>query len=51
MHLHAAHMAVDNRLLQLVGREILRAHAGVEPVISKINRIGSVLHGGAQRLH
>ena len=51
MHLHAAHMAVDNRLLQLVGREILRAHAGVEHIISKINRIGSVLYGSAQRLH
>ena len=51
MHLHAAHMAVDNRLLQFVGGEILRAHAGVEHIISKINRVRSVLYGGAQRLH
>ena len=51
MHLHAAHMAIDNRLLQFVGGEILRAHAGVEHIISKINRVRSVLHSGAQRLH
>ena len=51
VYLYAAHMAVDDGFLKLVHGKIPRAHACVEGVISKINRVGSVLHGGAQRLH
>ena len=51
MHLDAAHVAVDNGLLQLVHGKVLRAHAGVERIISKINRVGAILNGGAERLH
>ena len=51
VYLHAAHMAVDDGLLQLVGREIVRVHTRVEAVISKIYGVCAVLYGGAQRLH
>ena len=51
MHGHAAHMAVDDGLLQFIGGEILRVHPRVELIISKIDRVGPVLYGGAQRLH
>jgi hypothetical protein len=51
VYLDPADMAIDHGLLQLVRGKIMRAHARVEGVIAQINRIRTVLDGGAQRLH
>ena len=51
MHAHAANVAVAHRLAQLVQCEIFRTRAGVERAAAKVDRVRTVLHGGAQRIH
>ena len=51
MDLDAAHMTVDDRLLQIGGGKIAGIHAGVEGVRAQIYSVSAVADGGAQRLH
>ena len=44
-------MAVRNRRRSFLIREVLRVAAGVEISVSKIDRVGAVLHRGGDRLH
>ena len=51
MDLDAAHMTVDDGLLQVGGGKIAGIHAGVEGPRAQIYSVSAVADGGAQRLH
>ena len=48
--LDAPHMAVAHRLRQLVQCEVFSAPTGIKILGAKVDRVGSVAHGGAERV-
>ena len=51
MHLDAPDVAVGHGLLELLQGEVFGAPAGVEGAQAEVDRVGAILHGGAQCVH